>query len=138
MSRLPAAEQRGRRTRRCRRRWAADSTDELAAAAVPFLKDGLAAGDAAVIATSTRTAVLLTEAIDADPRVHVLARSDAYRARTPAAIVTFRRLAEHLSADSSRRVRVVGEVDFGRTARDWLEWQRYEAVINYALAAWPL
>jgi anti-sigma regulatory factor (Ser/Thr protein kinase) len=115
-----------------------DSTDELAAAAAPFLMDGLAAGDAAVIATSTRTAVLLTEAIDADPRVHVLAGSDAYRARTPAAIVAFRRLAEQLSADSSRRVRVVGEVDFGRTERDWLEWQRYEAVINHALAAWPL
>jgi hypothetical protein len=115
-----------------------DSTDELAAAAVPFLMDGLAAGDAAVIATSTRTAALLTEAIDADPRVHVLARSDAYRARTPAAILTSRRLAEQRSTDSSRRVRVVGEVDFGRTERDWLEWQRYEAVINHALAAWPL
>ena len=37
-----------------------------------------------------------------------------------------------------RRVRVVGEVDFGPTERDWLEWQRYEAVINQALAAWPL
>ena len=114
-----------------------DSTDELAAAAVPFLMDGLAAGDAAVIATSTRTAVLLTEAVDADPRVHVLAGSGAYRARTPAAIVSFRRLAEQRSA-GSRRVRVVGEVDFGRTERDWLEWQRYEAVINHALAAWPL
>ena len=114
-----------------------DSTDELAAAAVPFLMDGLAAGDAAVIAASTRTAAVLTEAVDADPRVHVLADSGAYRARTPAAIVTFRRLAEQRSA-GSRRVRVVGEVDFGRTERDWLEWQRYEAVINHALAAWPL
>jgi anti-sigma regulatory factor (Ser/Thr protein kinase) len=114
-----------------------DSTDELAAAAVPFLMDGLAAGDAAVIAASTRTAAVLTEAVDADPRVHVLADSGAYRARTPAAIVTFRRLAEQHSA-GSRRVRVVGEVDFGRTERDWLEWQRYEAVINHALAAWPL
>ena len=36
------------------------------------------------------------------------------------------------------RVRVVGEVDFGETERDWLEWQRYESVINEALAGWPL
>ena len=35
-------------------------------------------------------------------------------------------------------MRVVGEVDFGPTERDWLEWQRYEAVINDALAGWPL
>jgi anti-sigma regulatory factor (Ser/Thr protein kinase) len=37
-----------------------------------------------------------------------------------------------------RRVRVVGEVDFGPTGRDWLEWQRYESVINEALGDWPL
>ena len=36
------------------------------------------------------------------------------------------------------RLRVVGEVDFGATERDWLEWQRYESVINEALAGWPL
>jgi anti-sigma regulatory factor (Ser/Thr protein kinase) len=115
-----------------------DTTDELAAVAAPFLMDGLDAGDAVVIAASTRTATLLTEAVDADPRVHVLARSDAYRSRTPAAIATFRRLAEQRSRGSTRRVRVVGEVDFGRTEQDWLEWQRYEAVINHALAALPL
>jgi len=33
---------------------------------------------------------------------------------------------------------VVGEVDFGPTERDWLEWQRYESVINEALGGWPL
>ena len=115
-----------------------DSVDELTAAAVPFLLQGLAAGDAAVIATGARTASVLTEALDEDPRVHVLGRSDVYRARTPTAITGFRRLAERCSAEGFGRVRVVGEVDFGRTERDWLEWQRYEAVINVALAAWPL
>ena len=35
-------------------------------------------------------------------------------------------------------MRVVGEVDFGPTERDRLEWQRYESVINEALAGWPL
>jgi anti-sigma regulatory factor (Ser/Thr protein kinase) len=29
-------------------------------------------------------------------------------------------------------------VDFGPTEKDWLEWQRYEAVINEALGGWPL
>jgi anti-sigma regulatory factor (Ser/Thr protein kinase) len=33
---------------------------------------------------------------------------------------------------------VAGEVAFGPTERHWLEWQRYEAVINHALASWPL
>jgi anti-sigma regulatory factor (Ser/Thr protein kinase) len=115
-----------------------DSDDELTGAAVPFLLDGLAAGDAAVISAGVRTAAVLAEAVDGDPRVHVLNRSDVYLSRTPTAIAAFRRVADLRRAEGAGRVRVVGEVDFGRTERDWLEWQRYEAVINVALAPWPL
>lgn len=115
-----------------------DSPAQLVEVAVPFLLDGLAAGDAAVIATSAGTADLLREALDGEPRVHVLERGDVYRARTPTAITTFRALAEQRAGDGGRRVRVVGEVDFGPTERDWLEWQRYESVVNDALAGWPL
>jgi anti-sigma regulatory factor (Ser/Thr protein kinase) len=113
------------------------STDELADVAAPFLLDGLAAGDAAVIAAGAGTAELLRDAVDGDPRVHVLERGDVYRARTPTAISTFRRLAEQRATEGAR-VRVVGEVDFGPTERDWAEWQRYESVINEALSGWPL
>jgi anti-sigma regulatory factor (Ser/Thr protein kinase) len=115
-----------------------DSVGELTGVAAPFLLEGLAAGDAAVIAAGARTTSVVTEAVDGDPRVHVLGRSDVYGARTPAAITAIRRLAERSAAEGIGRVRVVGEVDFGRTQRDWLEWQRYEAVINVALAPWPL
>jgi anti-sigma regulatory factor (Ser/Thr protein kinase) len=115
-----------------------DSVDELTGTAVPFLLEGLAAGEAAVIAAGARTAGVLAEAVDGDPRVHVLERSDVYRTRTPAAITAFRRLAERCVAEGIGRIRVVSEVDFGPTERDWLEWQRYEAVINVALADWPL
>jgi anti-sigma regulatory factor (Ser/Thr protein kinase) len=115
-----------------------ESTDELVDGAVPFLMEGLAAGEAAVIATGAGTAEVLRDAMNGDPRVHVLERGDVYRARTPSAISTFRRLAENRVADGVARVRVVGEVDFGPAERDWLEWQRYESVINEALADWPI
>lgn len=115
-----------------------DDDQRLTDVAVPFLLDGLAAGDAAVVATTPRTARVLREATGGDPRVHVLERHEVYHARTPTAITTFRRLADQHRDEGVRRVRVVGEVDFGRTERDWLEWQRYEAVINEALADWPL
>jgi anti-sigma regulatory factor (Ser/Thr protein kinase) len=115
-----------------------DNAEQLVAGAVPFLMDGLAAGEGAVVATSARTASVLRDAVDGDPRVHVLERGDVYRARTPTAITTFRQLADERSAQGLRRVRVVGEVDFGETERDWLEWQRYESVINRALADRPL
>ena len=115
-----------------------DSTAELIDVSVPFLLEGLAAGDAAVIAASRRTAGVLLEAVRDNPQVHVLEPSGVYRQHTPAAIATFRRLAERHVAEGVRQVRVVGEVDFGRTAREWIEWQRYEAVVNEALAPWPL
>jgi anti-sigma regulatory factor (Ser/Thr protein kinase) len=115
-----------------------DSPGTLVDIAVPWLLDGLAAGDAAVVATSAGTADILRDAVDNDPRVHVLERGDVYRARTPTAITTFRGLAEQRAAEGVARVRVVGEVDFGPTERDWLEWQRYESVINEALGGWPL
>ena len=115
-----------------------DTSEQLVQVAAPFLLEGVADGDAAVIATSAGTADLLREAVDGHPDVHVMERDDIYRARTPAAITTLRRLAEQRTSTGARRVRVVGEVAFGATERDWLEWQRYEAVVDVALAAWPL
>ena len=44
------------------------------------------------------TASILRDAVDGDPRVHILERGDVYRARTPTAITTFRQLAEERSA----------------------------------------
>ena len=115
-----------------------DSPEDLVDAAVPFLLTGLEAGEAAVVAARSETAAILRDAVDGDPRVHVLDRADVYRARTPTAITTFRTLAEQRVSEGVDRVRVVGEVDYGPTERDWLEWQRYESVINAALADWPL
>ncbi|WP_104530540.1 sensor histidine kinase [Blastococcus saxobsidens] len=114
-----------------------ESIDELTAVAASFLLEGLAAGDAAVLAVGPATTELLREAVGDDPRLLVLDRHQLYRSRTPTAITTFRRLAaEHAAA--GRRVRVVGEVDFGTTEADWHEWQRYESVINDAFAPFPL
>jgi anti-sigma regulatory factor (Ser/Thr protein kinase) len=114
------------------------STDELAVGTVPFVREGLAAGDAVVVTASPAAVDVVHWAVDGDPRLHVLERHETYHRRTPAAVTGLRRLADRLTADGTRRVRVVGETDFGRTERDWLEWQRYEAVVNDALAAWPL
>ncbi|MBM7804899.1 anti-sigma regulatory factor (Ser/Thr protein kinase) [Geodermatophilus bullaregiensis] len=114
-----------------------DTVEQVAAVAATWLRDGLAAGDAAVIATAPETTGPLREATGDDPRVMVVDRHGLYRSRTPTAIATIRRFAtEH--AAPGRRVRVVGEVDFGTTAADWREWQAYEAVLNTAFAPLPL
>ncbi len=113
------------------------SPDDLAAATVPFAQEGLAAGDAVVVTASPATADVIRTAVD-DDRVRVVPWAEAYARRTPAAVTGMRRLGDELTATGAHHVRVVGETDFGRTERDWLEWQRYEAVVNQALAGWPL
>jgi anti-sigma regulatory factor (Ser/Thr protein kinase) len=113
-----------------------DSPDELAAVAGAFLREGLAAGEAAVIAVSAETTDALRAAVDDDPRVVVLERHALYRSRTPTAITTFRKVGPEYAAPG-KRVRVVGEVDFGGTVAQWREWQRYESVINAAFAGLP-
>ncbi|NEK56751.1 sensor histidine kinase [Geodermatophilus sabuli] len=113
-----------------------DSPEDLATVAAPFLLEGLAAGDGAVIAVGPEVTEVLCDAVGHDPLVLVLERHALYRARTPTAITTFRALGEQ--AGAGRRVRVVGEVDFGTTTADRTEWQRYEAVINSAFAASPI
>jgi anti-sigma regulatory factor (Ser/Thr protein kinase) len=113
------------------------SADELTEVAASFLREGLDAGDVAVIAVGRDTTGPLREALGGDPRVMVLERGSLYRPRTPSAITTFRRLAAE-QAPPGQRVRVVGEVDFGATAADRQEWQRYESVINEAFAPLPL
>ncbi|MGY1822972.1 anti-sigma factor RsbA family regulatory protein [Geodermatophilus sp. SYSU D00079] len=111
--------------------------DELVSVAAPWLLEGLAAGDAAVIAVGPGATGPLREAVGADPRVTVVERNRLYRARTPTAITEFRRLAAEQAAPG-RRVRVVGEVDFGASEADRREWQAYESVINAAFAPLPL
>jgi anti-sigma regulatory factor (Ser/Thr protein kinase) len=106
---------------------------ELAAVAVPFLRAGLEAGDVVVIGTDEPSAAVLGDALGGHERLHVLSQSDLHPGRTPAAITTLRRLAERWGGDPPHRVRLVGRTDFGPTPRDWLEWQRYEAVVNQAL-----
>lgn len=114
-----------------------DDATELAAVAGRFLTEGLAVGDAAVVATGAWAAGVLRDAVG-DDRLIVLDRGDVYRARTPAAIAAHRELAGRHRDRGVPRVRVVGQVDFGSTEQDRLEWQRYEAVVNHALATQPL
>jgi anti-sigma regulatory factor (Ser/Thr protein kinase) len=111
--------------------------DQLVAIAAPWLLDGLATGDAALIAAGPATAGTLRDAVGDDPRVIVVERHALYRARTPTALTAFRRYAEE-HAPPGRRLRVVGETDYGSSPADWREWQAYESVINTALGPWPL
>jgi anti-sigma regulatory factor (Ser/Thr protein kinase) len=114
-----------------------DDVDQLTAIAAPWLLEGLAAGDAAVIAARPGTNGALREAVGDHPGAMVVERHAFYPARTATAITAVRRFADE-HAGPGHRVRLVGETDYGTTAADWREWQAYEAVVNVAFAPTPL
>ncbi len=114
-----------------------ESDDELVASAVPFLRDALNAGEPAVLVCTDRNAGLLAAALDGDSRLSVLDQSAAHR-RVPAAITTYRQIVERKLAAGAFRVRLVGEAGAGFAQADWIEWARFEAVVNAALEQYPL
>lgn len=112
-----------------------ESDAELVATAVPFLREGLAEGDAVVLVSDDQKADLLAEALGGDERVSFFRRAHK---RASVAIATFRRMVEDQLAAGARRVRLVGDVPRADDPDTVAEWTRFEAVINHALATYPL
>lgn len=115
------------------------SDDEILASTVPFLEEGLSAGDMTVLACLPGTAELIgaglglrAGAVENHPRIGLL------DTRAPDALTVTRRLLDRARSTGSGWVRVVGEVQFGRQPRDWREGVRYEAARNVLLAGQPL
>ncbi len=115
------------------------SDDDILASTVPFLEEGLSAGDTTVLACLPRTADLIgaglglrAGAIENHPRIGLL------DTRAPDAITVTRRLLDRARSTGSGWVRVVGEVQFGPQPRNWREGVRYEAARNVLLAGQPL
>ena len=113
-----------------------DSDESMLATAVPFLAEGLAVGDSVMLVCRSRLNRLLVEALDNDSGVACRPRPGS--SGQPTQVIagytdTIRKVVE-----PPTRLRVVGEVQFGTTRAEWIVWERYEAVINRALAPCPL
>jgi anti-sigma regulatory factor (Ser/Thr protein kinase) len=113
-----------------------DSDEELLTVAVPFLRDGLEAGEAVAMACPERVRGLLSAALDDDPRVHLLAPDEIY-GHSAVAVSAQRSYVEGALRAGAPRVRIVGEVKFGDTEATWRHWARFESVINVGLAEYP-
>ncbi|MGY1726894.1 anti-sigma factor RsbA family regulatory protein [Geodermatophilus sp. SYSU D01062] len=112
-----------------------DSVDELRAAAAPFLADGLAAGDAVVLACGEERDALLARAAGGEDRVLRLPARDVWTG-CARALAAWRRLVHRCTAAGAPRVRLVAAVP--PDPQRWAEWHRYEAALNLALAPLPL
>jgi anti-sigma regulatory factor (Ser/Thr protein kinase) len=115
------------------------SEAELLAAALPFLDEGLRAGDLVALTCPPDTVALLARelgeratAVESDPRMSLLG------SRAPDALTMCRRYLERAMATGSGRLRVVSEVDFGADPADWREGQRFESVYNRLMGDAPV
>jgi anti-sigma regulatory factor (Ser/Thr protein kinase) len=117
-----------------------ESDDQYLARAVPFLKDGIEAGEGAIVAHTRPGMAMMREALGAEAsHVTFVDVSTAYTrpARTLAAY-------HHVYAQQlqkTSRLRAVADVQFGPDPREWDLWTGYEAAFNRSfghLPAWVL
>lgn len=113
-----------------------ESQDEYVARAVSFLRQGLEAGERAVVGNTRPGLAAVREGLGTDAaRVTFIDVSAAYTrpARTFAAY-------HKVYADEFRKaasVRVISDVQFGPDPGEWVMWTGYEALMNRAFAHLP-
>lgn len=106
-------------------------SDEYLAATVPFVRDGLDAGEPVAVAVPTSNLALLRDALGADAD-RVLLRDMTVAGRNPGRIIPTVLLA-FADAHPDRQVRIIGEpIWAGRSAAEYPACAQHEALINAA------
>lgn len=113
-----------------------ESSQSLLDSVAPFLREGIEAGDEVVLVCNDVNNHALAETLGGEP-VTYLPRPEIYQ-KAVTAVVYYRDFIRSRLEAGSRRLRLVGQVDFGTNSRAWDEWRRFEALSNHALAPFPL
>lgn len=113
-----------------------EDDDEFLGVTTTFLRDGLEAGEAALVAVSRANAALLESELGADADAVRFATMEQL-GRNPARIIPFWR--EFVDESEGRPVRGIGEpVWQGRGPAEIDECERHEALLNVAFSASPV
>jgi CheY-like chemotaxis protein len=111
------------------------TVEEFLAATLPFVCEGLDAGEPILVVTKETNVVRLREALNADAGRVAFADSSEWYRSPPEAMASYERYVHAQLGRGAGRVRVVGEPVWPRTSgRAIAEWKRYEAVMNVAFA----
>lgn len=116
--------------------WFADE-DELCAAALPFLRDGLAAGELVCVATGHSD--VLRRALGADADRVAFFDVGEWFARPGHTFAAYQRFIDENLAQPGASARMLAEAVWtDRSRAELVEWQRFESAINVAFADAPL
>jgi len=109
---------------------------EFLAMAMPFIEDGIAAGEAVLAATTAANLELLRDALGERADLMDYAETAYFGRRPPQRVAAFHRYWQSaVTRGSGRHVRILAEpVWGGRSRRDILAWKRMESSLNLVLA----
>jgi AcrR family transcriptional regulator len=115
------------------------SDEEFLGRLIPFLADGLAAGDPTMVVLASGKSAMLREALGQHAERVSFSDAHAMYRRPAAAFAAYRaHLETELSRPGVERVRVTGEIPLGLTDEEYVEWMRYESMFNRGFAGYPL
>jgi anti-sigma regulatory factor (Ser/Thr protein kinase) len=117
-----------------------ESEGEYVARAVPFLRQGLEAGQGAIVANTRPGLATMREALGPDAALVTFVDVSSAYTRPAHTLAAYHRVyAEQLQR--TPELRAVADVQFGPDPREWDTWTGYEAVFNRSfghLPAWVL
>jgi anti-sigma regulatory factor (Ser/Thr protein kinase) len=113
------------------------SAEEFLAIVVPFLEDGLKAGEPTLVVLDEPNEKLIRGAMGGAAGLSFLSGAAQY-ARPASAIRKQRSMLASHVADGAAQIRIVGDVPHPGTGACWDWWVRYEATVNHAYDDFPL
>jgi hypothetical protein len=113
------------------------SDAEFAALIVPFVEEGVAAGEPVIIGYDDRKAGLLRSWL-ADPSAVEFIGDQSLYATPARAIATYRRLFEFHTAMGAGQIRIAGDVPHPGNGGRFEGWDRYECAVNTVWQDFPV
>lgn len=104
---------------------------------VPFVTEGLAAGEPVVIGYDERKSQLLQEALAEPQAVHFLADAGLY-AKPAGAIEAYRQVFQRGVAAGAEQIRIAGDVPHEGNGGRFAGWDRYESAVNVVWQDYPV
>ncbi|MGW0163051.1 anti-sigma factor RsbA family regulatory protein [Mycobacterium sp. NPDC003323] len=113
------------------------SDEEFLAIVLPFLTDGVAAGEPTLVTLAATNSQLVKSALSDTTGVTFIP-ADMQYARPAAAIRSYQELMTEHTKRGAPQIRIVGDVPHPGFGVPWGWWARYEAAVNDAYSAFPV
>jgi anti-sigma regulatory factor (Ser/Thr protein kinase) len=111
-----------------------DSDDEMVGVVAPYLEAGLAAGEPTLAVLTGLNWAILRDALGPVADRVAYTDCDSFYTRPIAALAAYDAALRGHAAAGDPPMRVVGELPWGPTEREWREWMGYEALLNASLS----